>query len=748
MRRHVRFESLERRQLMSFGQPVDDFGVAGRASVVFAQGNADPAEMLIDGSGRVLTASDAGLARLTAAGQPDTTFGSGGTTALTSLSVRDVAFDSSGRIVVLAFGASGSLLLRFTANGVKDSSFGTNGAALVTSRRSFSPRALAVQSDGKFVVAGTIKTTDENFNDSFTTRVYRQLATGAADLGFDADGAADFQLGPQDLLHPLPKDTVLDVAAVNNRIVVAGGSQVFSPSGSDPETGNFFPASYGDAQLVAAALTDGGALETGWGSGGFARALAETGNQITPATAGKVFSDGLIGIATEDARQRMFVARFNSSGALVRQTRGARQFHIQTPRDIALLPDGRFAIAGSGGFNRTAVVTLNAASEFGPIVRPLAENGDELTETDHVQIATAGEDLMLGGQWWFNSNQQRFEKLDGGTALEKPNQFPSGTVSDLVIDTTGAVHLAYYDSTARRLMYAQRDRQGLWKTAVAIDGHPLAGQQLSIDVEPGTNRPAIAYYDGTSADLKLAQWNGRRWAYTTLDSNGTTGQYPSIEFGPARNLSVAYYDRTRMDAKFVTRENGAWVYQTIESAGDVGRYMDIEYTPQSQRPSVTYTSATGVLKYAVRGATGAWTVTDVLTIAGAGPAYLSMDYGGFGNRGAISFYDAQNADLRLAWFDGAAWKTKTLATVGAQGLYTRVYAPIDSNLFVFAYNRSKDRFSVYTTTTDTGTPTTESVLDTAYGRNLAVAIGPDGDFVAAAFDSLTQNLNVTEGLVS
>jgi hypothetical protein len=153
-----------------------------------------------------------------------------------------------------------------------------------------------------------------------------------------------------------------------------------------------------------------------------------------------------------------------------------------------------------------------------------------------------------------------------------------------------------------------------------------------------------------------------------------------------------------------------------------------------------------VLKYAARGATGTWTVTDVLTVAGAGPAYLSLSYGGYNNRGAIGFYDAQNADLRLAYFDGSGWKSKALATVGAQGLHTQLYTPFSSGLFVFAYNRSKDRFSVFTTSW-TGNTTTETILDTAYGRNLSTAIGPDGNFVAAAFDSLMQNLNVTEGFV-
>src|SRR5688500_6733190 len=145
--------------------------------------------------------------------------------------------------------------------------------------------------------------------------------------------------------------------------------------------------------------------------------------------------------------------------------------------------------------------------------------------------------------------------------------------------------------------------------------------------------------------------------------------------------------------------------------------MDLEYTPNSQRPSVAYVDAfAGDVKYAARGATGAWTVTTVADLTGNGPAYVSLAYGGFNNRGAIGYYDAQNADLKLAYFDGSAWKTRTLATVGAQGLHAQVYAPFSSDLFVFAYNRSTDRFSVFKTSW-AGTTTAESVLDTAYGRN-------------------------------
>src|SRR4051812_33758158 len=124
----IKFESLESRQLLSFGQPVQDFGVGGVATTTFTNsGNADAAEMLVDKGGRIVIASNAGLARLLKTGLPDTAFGTDGLTNLKGLQVKDAAFDSSGRIVVLATGASGTLLLRFTAGGKTDKTFGING---------------------------------------------------------------------------------------------------------------------------------------------------------------------------------------------------------------------------------------------------------------------------------------------------------------------------------------------------------------------------------------------------------------------------------------------------------------------------------------------------------------------------------------------------------------------------------------------------------------------------------------------
>src|SRR5690242_670833 len=96
--RATQIESLEPRQLLSFGQPVADFGVNGRGRIEFSGGAyATSTELLVDSASRIVTVGDGGIVRYTAAGAPDAGFGVGGRVTLTGLTVRDAAFDSSGK---------------------------------------------------------------------------------------------------------------------------------------------------------------------------------------------------------------------------------------------------------------------------------------------------------------------------------------------------------------------------------------------------------------------------------------------------------------------------------------------------------------------------------------------------------------------------------------------------------------------------------------------------------------------------
>src|SRR3954454_20754619 len=75
----------------------------------------------------------------------------------------------------------------------------------------------------------------------------------------------------------------------------------------------------------------------------------------------------------------------------------------------------------------------------------------------------------------------------------------------------GTLHVAFYDAT-QHLRYAKRAADGTWGAAITIDAHPLAGQSLALALD-ATDRPAIAYYDATTRDLKYAQFTRKNaWA--------------------------------------------------------------------------------------------------------------------------------------------------------------------------------------------------------------------------------------------
>jgi uncharacterized delta-60 repeat protein len=123
-------------------------------------------------------------ARFLADGTPDSSFGSGGVARLTSVSGFSgaaVALDAGGRVLVA--GGKGSpltaVVVAFTPAGSPDPSFGTGGVAGMAG---LVPFAMAVQPDGKVVVAGQAGTSTSQ------GALARFTATGGPDPTFDGDG--------------------------------------------------------------------------------------------------------------------------------------------------------------------------------------------------------------------------------------------------------------------------------------------------------------------------------------------------------------------------------------------------------------------------------------------------------------------------------------------------------------------------------------------------------------------------------
>lgn len=97
------------------------------------------------------------MIRLLASGDLDTSFGKGGAVGIKSLGtskVGAIAVEPSGRIVV-GFGASQLELGRLTASGKLEGKFGHKGVVRTSLGISTELQALAIDSKGRIVAAGT-----------------------------------------------------------------------------------------------------------------------------------------------------------------------------------------------------------------------------------------------------------------------------------------------------------------------------------------------------------------------------------------------------------------------------------------------------------------------------------------------------------------------------------------------------------------------------------------------------------------
>jgi uncharacterized delta-60 repeat protein len=159
------------------------------------------------------------VSRYNADGSADTTFGSGGSVSFDFTSgqslVRDIAIDSAGRIIVVGsapVGAtSGFAGARLTSAGVLDSTFGVGGK--VTNNfggQQSQALAVAVQADGKIVVAGEGNLINPNF------AVVRYDRNGDLDTSFAIGGRLQVDFAGLE-------DRAENVALQSDGKIVAGG---------------------------------------------------------------------------------------------------------------------------------------------------------------------------------------------------------------------------------------------------------------------------------------------------------------------------------------------------------------------------------------------------------------------------------------------------------------------------------------------------------------------------------------------
>ena len=311
---------------------------------------------------------DAAIVRLNADGSLDTAFGTGGV-AVAAFTTNGGEFNAvqvvGGKIVAAGFtydAGFDSLVAaaRFNADGTLDASFNGGGEQVIDlAGTQEEANALAVQADGKLVLAGSVYTNNTRGNDLATLRLNTD---GTLDSSFGTAGVSTIDLGQ--------------------------GSE-FARSVNLQASGKIVLVGERDFSATAVRLNANGTLDTSFGTAG--RTEIPNANAGYPA-AGTLQSDGKILVGTtgyDDFFNVVFLAsRLTVDGALDTSfdTDGVRT--IDVPGDantevlnaIAVRADGRILLTGSTRTDATrddfALVSLTTA---GARDFPFANNGIVVT---------------------------------------------------------------------------------------------------------------------------------------------------------------------------------------------------------------------------------------------------------------------------------------------------------------------------------------------------------------------------------
>ncbi len=365
------------------GTPDRSFDGDGILTIDFGKHRSAADALALQADGRIVVAGDDGtdgfhVLRLNADGSRDRTFDRDGQALTTfggaGVTPTGMAVQADGKIVVVgrwtpAGGAAGrAVLARYNRDGSPDRTFDSDGREIATrGTSSLSANAVAVQSDGRLVVAGTVRS-----GSSAALTVMRFKQDGTPEQPFNGGARANFSYtgGSQAVL-----------AQSGGKTLVAAGSTLlrFNADGTlDPQFGT------------------GGAVNTG----------LTTAAGVTVQADGKILLAGTSSEGTNPTN--MVVLRFTPSGGIDRTFDGdGRAVADFGGRDaasaLALQGDGQVVVAGASGASTASNPALarfqTSDRTPGPVARnttttlsgqTAATSGQSVTLTAVVSAGTAG----------------------------------------------------------------------------------------------------------------------------------------------------------------------------------------------------------------------------------------------------------------------------------------------------------------------------------------------------------------------
>lgn len=275
-------------------------------------------------------AKDFALARYNTDGSLDTSFGTGGKV-FTDLGtaedyIIDIAIQSDGKIVVAGSIATYCTVpsctvqwkkiavVRYNVDGSLDSTFGTKGVVITALGDYSAPTAVSLQADGKILVGGTYGV---NTTYAVTGAILRYNSNGTLDSSFGVNGVSAINLSKYfDSLGNNSAFNITDLALQTDGKIVAAGSA----------TTNYQSVSgYNNEAFVAVRYTANGALDTSFNTTGVAITLLSTSSTFTTSDRansvaiqndGKIVLGGSTGASYLNSTTHFALTRYNSNGSL------------------------------------------------------------------------------------------------------------------------------------------------------------------------------------------------------------------------------------------------------------------------------------------------------------------------------------------------------------------------------------------------------------------------------------------------
>ncbi|MCZ7531774.1 MAG: hypothetical protein M5U31_16425 [Acidimicrobiia bacterium] len=254
---------------------------------------------------------------------------------------------------------------------------------------------------------------------------------------------------------------------------------------------------------------------------------------------------------------------------------------------------------------------------------------------------------------------------------------PQRRLHNTAILYNGRPHVFYWDNTDDTLRHAYYNGS-FWAFEI-LDGKGGPNGRMNGGVgEEGAailynGRPHVFYRSDGIDSLRHAYYNGSAWAFETLDGQGGPNGRINADVGWENSVvlyngrpHVFYYNSTNDTLRHAYYNGWAWIFETLDGAGgpngrvssDVGEYGAVIL--YNGRPHVFYhADALNSLRHAYYNGS-AW-IFETLDGQG-GPngrinATVGIDNAAllYNGRPHLFYYDANNGNLRHAYYNGSAW---------------------------------------------------------------------------------------------